>query len=136
MSTDEKGHLFILCIDRNFVFFILYQYEVTNAIATQILEDVYVNCDVDAIDGVQADIRVPARQLWPHAPESCYVAISRTTPFPEGDCTNALHFKVRELDSAGEPIEGDVFEDEYELNDLKLRATDISVPRPITTGFR
>ncbi|KAJ1724732.1 coatomer subunit gamma [Coemansia erecta] len=125
--TESETEYVVRCVKHVYESHIVFQFDVTNTIPEQVLEQVEVAMEPEEdIEGVlQPVVVVPIAELKYDQPGTTYVAFEHTDPetFPAVSFACTLKFIVKECDPAtGEPEEGDDgFEDEY-----SLEATDIS----------
>lgn len=123
--TESETEYHIACVKHIFSSHIVFQFECSNTIEEQVLENVSVVMDLSETDGFEEEDSVPLVKLVCGAPGSTYVLVGAPGNRPL-DCKIPciLKFTVKEIDpSTGEPEE-DGFEDEYQLEDLDLTSAD------------
>ncbi|MBA0649415.1 hypothetical protein Goklo_016983, partial [Gossypium klotzschianum] len=104
---------------------VVFQYNCSNTIPEQLLENVTVIVDAsEAEEFAEVDSK-PLRQLPYDSPGQTFVAFEK----PEGvsavgKFSNMLRFIVKEVDPSTGEAEDDGVEDEYQLEDLELVAAD------------
>ncbi|KAJ8450881.1 hypothetical protein Cgig2_032506 [Carnegiea gigantea] len=104
---------------------IVFQYNCTNTIPEQLLENVTVIVDAsEAEEFAEVAVR-PLRSLPYDSPGQTFVAFQK----PQGVATvgkfsNILRFIVKEVDPSTGEVEEDGVEDEYQLEDLEVAAAD------------
>ncbi|GLT30577.1 hypothetical protein SLA2020_053700 [Shorea laevis] len=116
-AVNVVKHIF----DRHVVF----QYNCTNTIPEQLLENVIVIVDASDAEEFSEVTSKPLRSLPYDSPGQTFVAFEKPEGVPAvGKFSNMLRFIVREVDpSTGEP-EDDGVEDEYQLEDLEVVSAD------------
>ncbi|KAJ2700272.1 coatomer subunit gamma, partial [Coemansia sp. IMI 209128] len=122
--TEAETEYVVRCVKHVYERHIVFQFDVTNTIAEQVLEQVEVAMESDDIDGLlQPVVAMAIPVLRYDAPAAAYVAFERLTEDAVAAsfaCT--LKFIVKECDPAtGEPEEGDDgFDDDYSLEAVDL----------------
>ncbi|GKV42847.1 hypothetical protein SLEP1_g50210 [Rubroshorea leprosula] len=116
-AVNVVKHIF----DRHVVF----QYNCTNTIPEQLLENVTVIVDASDAEEFSEVASKPLRSLPYDSPGQTFVAFEKPEGVPAvGKFSNMLRFIVREVDpTTGEP-EDDGVEDEYQLEDLEVVSAD------------
>ncbi|MED6204125.1 hypothetical protein PIB30_006192 [Stylosanthes scabra] len=104
---------------------VVFQYNCTNTIPEQLLEDVIVIVDASEAEEFSEVFSKPLRSLPYDSPRQTFVAFEK----PEGLATvgkfsNILKFIVKEVDPSTGEAEEDSVEDEYQLEDLDVVAAD------------
>ncbi|KAJ2238218.1 coatomer subunit gamma [Coemansia sp. RSA 1722] len=128
--TESETEYVVRCVKHVYESHIVFQFDVTNTIPEQVLEQVEVAMEPEEdIEGVlQPVVVVPIPELKCDQPGTTYVAFEHTDPetFPAVSFGCTLKFIVKECDPAtGEPEEGDDgFEDEYSLEATDISASD------------
>ncbi|KAJ1951380.1 coatomer subunit gamma [Linderina macrospora] len=128
--TEAETEYGVQCIKHIYSNHIVFQFDITNTIPEQVLEQVEVAMEPEEdIDGVlQPVVVVPISELKCDEPATAYVAFEHLDPetFPAVSFACTLKFIVKECDPAtGEPEDDDDgFEDEYSLEATELNAGD------------
>jgi coatomer protein complex subunit gamma len=127
--TEVETEYVVNCIKHIFPEHIVFQFEVSNTMDDQRLENVYVKMELSADDaqsGVALVARVPIPVLLPNAPPSnAFVAFSRPPGlYPQVTFSASLKFHLRECDSSGEPTDSGGYDDTYSLEDVALGTCD------------
>ncbi|KAJ2741637.1 coatomer subunit gamma [Coemansia sp. BCRC 34301] len=124
LSESETEYV-VRCVKHVFERHVVFQFDITNTIAEQVLEQVEVAMESDDIAGVlEPVVAVAIPVLRYDAPGTAYVGFERVSDqVPAGAafaCT--LKFVVKECDPAtGEPEDGDDgFEDDYSLEPVEI----------------
>ncbi|MFQ6630248.1 hypothetical protein Gotur_006833 [Gossypium turneri] len=104
---------------------VVFQYNCSNTIPEQLLENVTVIVDASEAEEFAEVVSKPLRQLPYDSPGQTFVAFEK----PEGvsavgKFSNMLRFIVKEVDPSTGEAEDDGVEDEYQLEDLELVAAD------------
>ncbi|KMZ56280.1 Coatomer subunit gamma-2 [Zostera marina] len=103
---------------------IVFQYNCTNTISEQLLEDVSVVVDTSEAEEFSELLSKPLKSLHYDSPGQTFVAFEKPQGVSStGNFSNTLKFIVKEVDpSTGESDEG--VEDEYQLEDVEVTAAD------------
>jgi len=116
-SVNAVKHIF----DSNVVF----QYNCTNTIPDQLLENVTVIVDSSEAEEFAEVLSKPIRSLPYDTPGQTFVAFEKPEGVPAvGKFSNMLKFIVKEVDPTTGETEDDGVEDEYQLEDLEVVAAD------------
>ncbi|KAJ2006333.1 coatomer subunit gamma [Coemansia thaxteri] len=133
--TEAETEYVVRCVKHVYEHHVVFQFDVTNTIAEQVLEQVEVAmepADDDAAAALRPVVAVPIPELRFDAPASAYVAFERVDPavVPVAAFACTLRFVVKECDPAtGAPEDGDDgFEDEYSLEPADVGAADFMEP--------
>ncbi|KAJ2861984.1 coatomer subunit gamma [Coemansia aciculifera] len=122
--TESETEYVVRCVKHVYERHVVFQFDVTNTIAEQVLEQVEVAMESDDIDGVlQPVVAVAIPVLRYDAPGTAYVGFERLAEdVPAASFACTLKFIVKECDPAtGEPEDGDDgFEDDYSLETAEL----------------
>ncbi|KAJ2811845.1 coatomer subunit gamma [Coemansia furcata] len=117
--SEAETEYVVRCVKHVYARHVVFQFDVTNTIAEQVLEQVEVAMESDDIAGVlQPVVAVPIPVLRCDTPGSAYVGFERLgDDVVAASFACSLRFVVKECDPAtGEPEEGDDgFEDDYSL---------------------
>ncbi|XP_021866831.2 coatomer subunit gamma-2 isoform X2 [Spinacia oleracea] len=105
---------------------IVFQYNCTNTIPEQLLEDVTVMVDASEAEEFSEIASKPLRSLPYDTPGQTFVAFQKPEGVPAvGKFSNNLRFIVKEVDpSTGEVVEEDGMEEDYQLEDVDVVAAD------------
>jgi coatomer protein complex subunit gamma len=107
--------------------YIVVQFNCTNTLAEQLLENVTVKVDVSGLKGAKVEATAPLASLPYGANASpVYVAIRLPSdrPYSSGTLQTTLKFTSKEIDpSTGEPDDSG-YDDEYKLEDLEVTTSD------------
>ncbi|XP_059653824.1 coatomer subunit gamma-2-like [Cornus florida] len=116
-SVNVVKHIF----DKQVVF----QYNCTNTISEQLLENVTVIVDTSECEEFSEVASKPLRSLPYDSPGQIFVAFEKPDGVPAvGKFSNMLKFFVKEVDPTTGEAEEDGVEDEYQLEDLEVVAAD------------
>ncbi|KAF1899428.1 hypothetical protein Lal_00019556 [Lupinus albus] len=116
-AVNVVKHIF----DRHVVF----QYNCTNTIPEQLLEDVIVIVDASEAEEFSEVFAKPLRALPYDSPGQTFVAFEKPEGLPTaGKFSNTLKFIVKEVDPTTGEADDDGVEDEYQLEDLEVVAAD------------
>lgn len=105
---------------------IVFQYNCTNTIPEQLLEDVNVIVDASEAEEFAEIASKPLSSLPYDTPGQTFVAFQKPEGVPAvGKFSNSLRFIVKEVDpSTGEVVEEDGMEEDYQLEDVDVVAAD------------
>ncbi|KAK6159458.1 hypothetical protein DH2020_006772 [Rehmannia glutinosa] len=116
-AVNVVKHIF----DRHVVF----QYNCTNTIPEQLLENVTVIVDASEAEEFSEVGTKPLRSLPYDTPAQTFVAFEKPEGVPAvGKFSNMLRFTVKEVDPSTGEAEDDGVEDEYQLEDFEVAAAD------------
>ncbi|XP_057494698.1 coatomer subunit gamma-2 [Actinidia eriantha] len=107
---------------------VVFQYNCTNTIPEQLLENVSVIVDASDAEEFSEVSSKPLRSLPYDSPGQTFVAFEKPDGVPAvGKFSNMLKFVVKEVDPTTGEAEEDGVEDEYQLEDLEVVAADYMV---------
>ncbi|CAM8897476.1 unnamed protein product [Rhodiola kirilowii] len=116
-AVNVVKHIF----DRHVVF----QYNCTNTVPEQLLEEVTVIVDASEAEEFSEVVTKPLRSLPYDTPGQTFVAFEKPDGVPAvGKFTNTLRFIVKEVDPSTNEADDDGVEDEYQLEELEVVAAD------------
>ncbi|CAA2987048.1 coatomer subunit gamma-2 [Olea europaea subsp. europaea] len=119
-AVNVVKHIF----DRHVVF----QYNCTNTIPEQLLENVFVIVDASEAEEFSEVGSKPLKSLPYDTPGQTFVAFEKPEGVPAvGKFSNMLRFTVKEVDTSTGEAEDDGVEDEYQLEDFEVVAADYMV---------
>jgi len=123
--TESETEYVVNCVKHIFPKHIVFQFNCTNTLEDQLLENVTVRMDTSNVKGVNVESTVPLETLAFNTPGSTYVAVSRDpSNLTLGALSNTLRFVSKEVDpTSGEPDENG-YEDEYQLEDIEVTTAD------------
>eukprot|EP00298_Acanthocystis_sp_HF-20_P006550 c16375_g1_i1.p1 GENE.c16375_g1_i1~~c16375_g1_i1.p1 ORF type:complete len:340 (+),score=155.02 c16375_g1_i1:48-1022(+) len=130
--TESDSDYVVTCEKHIFESHIVLQFDVTNTVDSCVLENVFVECDLDAVEGVELVKNVPIQSILPNATASSFVILKQK--YPNGSIVNTLKFLIKEIDPETGEVSGNdsSHHDEYQLEDLRLKPSDLVLPTPIT----
>ncbi|XP_039007113.1 coatomer subunit gamma-like [Hibiscus syriacus] len=103
----------------------VFQYNCTNTIPEQLLENATVIVDASEAEEFAEVASKPLRSLPYDSPGQTFVAFEKPEGIPAvGKFSNMLRFIVKEVDPSTGEAEDDGVEDEYQLEDLEIVAAD------------
>ncbi|OVA18689.1 Clathrin/coatomer adaptor [Macleaya cordata] len=103
---------------------VVFQYNCTNTIPEQLLENVIVIVDASEAEDYSEVASKPLRSLPYDSPGQTFVAFEKPEGVVHGKFSNMLRFIVKEVDPTTGEAEDDGVEDEYQLEDLEIVAAD------------
>ncbi|XP_008783467.1 coatomer subunit gamma-2 [Phoenix dactylifera] len=104
---------------------VVFQYNCTNTIPEQLLENVTVFVDASEAEEFSEVASKPLRTLPYDSPGQSFVAFEKPEGVPAvGKFSNLLKFIVKEVDPATGEADEEGVEDEYQLEDLEVVAAD------------
>ena len=117
--VEKETEYTIACIKHIFGSHVVFQFNMTNTIEEQILEDVSVSMDLAEAEGFEEVCTIPATKLPYGVVAQTYVLMAYeegTMPF--GTIVATLKFVVKEIDPGTGEQEEEGYEDEYPLEDI------------------
>eukprot|EP01024_Parvocaulis_polyphysoides_P052832 TRINITY_DN5241_c0_g1_i1.p1 TRINITY_DN5241_c0_g1~~TRINITY_DN5241_c0_g1_i1.p1 ORF type:complete len:543 (+),score=101.51 TRINITY_DN5241_c0_g1_i1:1-1629(+) len=123
--TEEETEYNISVVKHIFPDHIVLQYNCTNTVAEQVLENVSVLVDLAEAEDFEEESSVVLKTMPHNNVGQTYVVLSR----PEGSislgkCVNILKFTVKEVDPTTNEAEEEGFDDEYQLEDIDITPGD------------
>ena len=123
--TESETEYVVKCVKHTFQNHMVLQFDCTNTLNDQLLEQVSVQ--VDASEGWDILLTIPCPSLPYGQPDTCYTLLAIPQDMMNTTCTftATLKFMVRDCDPAtGEPETDDGYQDDYTLEDLEITVTD------------
>jgi len=122
--TESETEYVVNCVKHIFADHLVFQFNCTNTLEDQLLENVMVKMDPSAPDQFTCELELEASSLPYQSPGVAYVSFSHTPgTFPTGTFANTLKFKVKDVDASGQADEAG-YEDEYQLEDVEIGVAD------------
>uniref|UniRef100_A0A2P2MU92 Uncharacterized protein MANES_17G100400 n=1 Tax=Rhizophora mucronata TaxID=61149 RepID=A0A2P2MU92_RHIMU len=123
--TEAETEYAINVVKHIFDSHVVFQYNCTNTIPEQLLENVTVIVDASEAEEFSELASKPLRSLPYDSPGQAFVAFEKPEGVPAvGKFLNMLRFIVKEVDPSTGEAEEDGVEDEYQLEDLEVVAAD------------
>eukprot|EP01103_Thecamoeba_quadrilineata_P017419 TRINITY_DN6175_c0_g1_i1.p1 TRINITY_DN6175_c0_g1~~TRINITY_DN6175_c0_g1_i1.p1 ORF type:complete len:882 (-),score=147.91 TRINITY_DN6175_c0_g1_i1:27-2672(-) len=125
--TEAETEYVINCVKHVHSRHIVFQFNCTNTLNDQILENVTVKIepDEDLADQIKIEEVVPVPRLSPNAPGVTFVVVSFPEgSYPIGTLANTLKFKQSNIDPSTGESDGQGFEDDYALDQLEVTTSD------------
>ncbi|RXG52910.1 Coatomer subunit gamma-2, partial [Armadillidium vulgare] len=122
--TEMETEYVVRCIKHTFINHIVLQFDCSNTLTDQLLEDVHVVVEGEGWDVIST---IPCSSLPYGKPGTCYnlLAIPEDVLSSTGNFTATLAFKVRDCDpTTGEPETEEGYEDDYSLEDFDISVCD------------
>ncbi|ETE65302.1 Coatomer subunit gamma [Ophiophagus hannah] len=123
--TELETEYVIYCTKHTFSNHMVFQFDCTNTLNDQILENVTVQ--MEPTEGYEVIAYIPAKSLLYNQPGTCYTLIA----LPEEDATAVactfscmMKFTVKDCDPNTGDTEEEGYEDEYVLEDLEVTVAD------------
>lgn len=133
--TESETEYVVHCVKHTFPRHIVFQFNCTNTLNDQLLENVEMIMQPEVDDcGLTKVAEVPVAKLEYNVPGTIYVAFERED---EGDFsavtfTNTLKFEVKDCDpTTGEP-DPEGYEDEYQVEDVEITTGDYIRPNYVS----
>lgn len=115
---------------------VVLQYNCTNTIPEQLLEDVTVYVDATDAEEFSEVCSKPLKSLPYDSPGQIFVAFEKLEHVPAiGKFSNVLKFTVKEVDTSSGEADEDGVGDEYQLEDLEIVSADYML-RVAVSNFR
>ncbi|KAI8149508.1 adaptin N terminal region-domain-containing protein [Fennellomyces sp. T-0311] len=125
--TESETEYVVHCIKHTFARHIVFQFNCTNTLNDQLLENVEMIMQPEIDDcGLRKVVEIPLAKLEYNVPGVIYVAFAREDEgdFPVVSFTNTLKFDVKDCDpTTGEP-DPEGYEDEYQVEDIDVTTSD------------
>ncbi|PON84890.1 Coatomer gamma subunit [Trema orientale] len=134
--TEAETEYAVNVVKHIFDSHVVFQYNCTNTIPEQLLENVTVVVDASEAEDFSEVASKPLRSLPYDTPGQTFVAFEKPEGVPAvGKFSNMLRFIVKEVDPSTGEAEEDGVEDEYQLEDLEVVAADYMLKVPVS-NFR
>lgn len=127
--TEAETEYVVSCIRHVFLNHVVFEYELTNTLNDQLLED--VKMQLECPEGFVVKNTIPVKKLPYGQPASTYVVVALPADRSEiaGTFSNLLKFNVKDCDpNTGEPDDEQGYPDEYVVEDVELQAADHVLP--------
>jgi coatomer protein complex subunit gamma len=126
--TESETEYVVTCIKHVYPKHILFQFNITNGMESQLLENVSVAME-PSDDSWSEEFLIPIASLKPKANDYCFVALQRpSATLASGTISCTLKFTVKDYDAATGDAEGKGVEDEYQLEDAEVTEADYMQP--------
>ncbi|KAF2305901.1 hypothetical protein GH714_008780 [Hevea brasiliensis] len=123
--TEAETEYAVNVIKHIFDGHVVFQFNCTNTIPEQLLENVIVIVDASEAEEFSEVASKPLRSLPYDSPGQTFVAFEKPEGVPAvGKFSNMLRFIVKEVDPTTGEAEDDGVDDEYQLEDLEVVAAD------------
>ncbi|GER49846.1 coatomer subunit gamma [Striga asiatica] len=123
--TEAETEYAVNVVKHNFDSHVVFQYNCTNTIPEQLLENVTVIVDASEAEEFSEVGTKPLKSLPYDTPAQTFVAFEKPEGVPAvGKFSNVLRFTVKEVDPSTGEAEDDGVEDEYQLEDFEVVAAD------------
>ncbi|GER28956.1 coatomer subunit gamma [Striga asiatica] len=123
--TEEETEYAVNVVKHIFDSHVVFQYNCTNTIPEQLLENVTVIVDASEAEEFSEVGAKPLKSLPYDTPAQTFVAFEKPEGVPAvGKFSNVLRFTVKEVDPSTGEAEDDGVEDEYQLEDFEVVAAD------------
>lgn len=135
MSTESETEYVVHCIKHVFPEHLVLQFDCTNTLNDQLLENVKVHLEVP--DGYEIEKILQCPRLEYNVSGVVYIIVTTPADMPEwvGSMSPTLKFIVKDCDpTTGEPDSQDGYEDEYVLEDIEITVADF-VQRAMKANF-
>lgn len=134
--TESETEYVVNCVKHMFANHVLFQFNCTNTLNEQVLENVAVKMDASSVAGCRVEWELEASSLVYGVPGTAYVCASREEDaFPTGSFANVLKFRVKDVDPSTGVADEPGYEDEYPLDNLELSVADY-MKKTYCTSFK
>eukprot|EP00808_Paulinella_micropora_P019525 g48229.t1 len=122
--TESETEYVVNCVKHVYNRHVILQFNVTNTMDDQVLDN--VNVEVEGDEEWSEEFKIPIAELKPHQEDATFVCINRPEgAYSSGALSCTLKFNVKEWDeSAGETVDEEGVEDEYTLEDCEVTEAD------------
>lgn len=134
--TESETEYVVNCVKHVFANHVLFQFNCTNTLNEQVLENVVVKMDGSGAVGFKVEWELEAASLVYGVPGTAYVCASHAEgAFPTGSFANILKFRVKDVDPATGVADEPGYEDEYPLDNLDVSVADY-MKKTFCTSFK
>lgn len=130
--TEEDTEYAIHAVKHVFAEHLVLQFDCTNTIAEQCLEDVSVMLDLAEAPEFEAETVLPLASMPLNEVGQCFSVLRRPAGISAGKMGCVLKFTVKEIDPSTGEAEEEGYEDEYQLEDVEVSGSDYI--RPLGLG--
>ncbi|CDH50687.1 coatomer subunit gamma [Lichtheimia corymbifera JMRC:FSU:9682] len=133
--TESETEYVVHCVKHTFAKHLVFQFNCTNTLNDQLLENVYMIMQPDMDDcGLIKVADLPAEKLEYNIPGTIYVAFEREDEgdFPAVTFTNTLKFEVKDCDPTTGEADPEGYDDEYQVEDVEVMTSDYIRPTYIS----
>jgi coatomer protein complex subunit gamma len=123
--TESETEYIVHCIKHTFAKHIVFQFNCTNTLNDQLLENVHMIMQPE-IEGLVQVAEIPAEKLEYDIPGNIYVAFEQEDPEELANVTftNTLRFEIKDCDPTTGEADPEGFEDEYQVEDIEVTTSD------------
>lgn len=134
--TESETEYVVNCVKHVFANSVVFQFNCTNTLDQQVLENVVVKMDASSAPGFQVVWELEASSLVYGVPGAAYVCASHEEEVsPTGSFGNVLKFKVKDVDPSTGVADETSYEDEYPLDNLEVTVADY-MKKTYCTSFK
>ncbi|EFN55078.1 hypothetical protein CHLNCDRAFT_31542 [Chlorella variabilis] len=129
--TEEETEYKVVCVRHVLEGHIVFQFNCTNTVREQVLEDVSVTMDLADAEEFSEEAVLPLKVMpgVEEGPGQTYVVLARPPgSMALGRFLNILRFRIKEIDPTTGEAEEEGYEDEYQLEDVEVAAADYIKP--------
>lgn len=116
----------VACVKHTFLQNVVFQFNITNKVATQKLGNVTVEMDMQDVEGISdqySEIAIPALDY--ETTGSAFLVFDKAADvFPIGKIANVLKYSISERDPETGEASTETEDDDFQLEDLRLSITD------------
>lgn len=134
--TEDETEYKIACVKHILSQHVVLQFHCTNTVTEQVLEDVSVALDLEGANGIEEELALSLAVMPQEGAAQTYVVLSRPAELAVGTIGCVLRFRVKEIDPSTGEAEEDGYDDEYQLEDIEVAASDFIRPSVPVEGFR
>ncbi|KAK9907459.1 hypothetical protein WJX75_004057 [Coccomyxa subellipsoidea] len=136
LLTEEETEYNIAVVVHVFEAHVLLQFNCTNTVQEQVLENVSVAVDLSEAEEFEAELSLPLARMEYGSVGQTYVLLQRAPDsLAMGKLGANLQFTVKEIDPSSGEAEEDGYEDEYQLEDIEIGAANYIKAVPVS-NFR
>jgi coatomer protein complex subunit gamma len=122
--TESETEYVVTCVKHTYPGYVLFQFNVTNKMEDQLLENVTVEMECEKEDWV-SEFVVPETQLKYGVAGVTFVALQRPEKsFASGSITCTLNFFFKDVDTSSGEVDQVGVEDQYQLEDMEVKEGD------------
>ncbi|KAG2201092.1 hypothetical protein INT47_010844 [Mucor saturninus] len=127
--TESETEYVVTCIKHTFSKHLVFQFNCTNTLNDQLLEDVHMVMQPEE-DGFIQVAEVAAEKLEYDVPNIIYVAFEQEDPEELANVTftNTLRFSVKDCDPTTGEADPEGYQDEYQIEDIEVTTSDYIRP--------
>eukprot|EP01098_Paradermamoeba_levis_P011387 TRINITY_DN486_c0_g1_i1.p1 TRINITY_DN486_c0_g1~~TRINITY_DN486_c0_g1_i1.p1 ORF type:complete len:630 (+),score=220.72 TRINITY_DN486_c0_g1_i1:908-2797(+) len=122
--TEKGADYSVNCVKHVFSEHIVFQFNITNTINDQLLENAIVKMDLSSLSDFSLEKVIPAVSLPCDTPGVCYVSLRRPPEYLTGSIGCILKFTSKDVDPQSGEAEEVGYDDQYQIEEVEVNMAD------------